>query len=229
MGTDEQAIQATDSNAAPQAKDDTYCIVIGFDFSPYGMVALEGALTLARVAPKVMLHVLGVVDKRRGMGYVHGEVDMHAAELITEDMQEEVKTLLATRQEDGVDFRCHTRFGSSPAKEIIEFAAEVNSDAIVIGTHKRHGLDRLLHRPVAERVVREADCPVLVMRAKIDHSAEQAEFTPEPPCPDCVATREKSEGADQWCDAHRVAGDGPHTYKHRNIGGRRAGWSTYNF
>jgi len=47
----------------------------------------------------------------------------------------------------------------SPAKEIVEYAEE-NCDCIVMGTHGRSGVDRLLIGSVAERVVRSAPVPV---------------------------------------------------------------------
>ena len=47
----------------------------------------------------------------------------------------------------------------SPAKEIVEYAEE-NCDYIVMGTHGRSGVDRLLIGSVAERVVRSAPVPV---------------------------------------------------------------------
>lgn len=50
------------------------------------------------------------------------------------------------------------------AKEICRLAAEGGFDLIVMGTHGRTGLRHLVLGSVAERVVREAHCPVLVVR-----------------------------------------------------------------
>lgn len=50
------------------------------------------------------------------------------------------------------------------AAEIVRFARESRCDLIVIGTHGRTGVRHLVLGSVAERVVREADCPVLVVR-----------------------------------------------------------------
>lgn len=51
----------------------------------------------------------------------------------------------------------------SPAREIAKYAAEKHVDLIVIGTHGRSGLSRLLIGSVAEKVVRMAPCPVLTV------------------------------------------------------------------
>ena len=51
-----------------------------------------------------------------------------------------------------------------PGHEIAEFAEEIDAELIVIPSHGRTGLTRLLLGSVAERVVRLAHCPVLVFR-----------------------------------------------------------------
>jgi nucleotide-binding universal stress UspA family protein len=53
-----------------------------------------------------------------------------------------------------------------PAEEIVNAAARENADVIVLATHGRTGLKRLLLGSVAEKVVRLAGCPVFVMREK---------------------------------------------------------------
>jgi len=58
-----------------------------------------------------------------------------------------------------------TDYGST-ADGIIHCAKEFGADLIVIGTHNRHGLERLLMGSVAEHVVRHADVPVLVVPFK---------------------------------------------------------------
>ncbi len=53
--------------------------------------------------------------------------------------------------------------GNAP-KEILRLAQALKCDLIVMGTHGRTGLDRLLTGSVAEEVLRKAPCPVLVVR-----------------------------------------------------------------
>jgi nucleotide-binding universal stress UspA family protein len=63
---------------------------------------------------------------------------------------------------------CERRLVSgSPAETIVELAAAEEVDLIVMGTHGRTGLRRLLMGSVAEAVIREAPCPVLVYRAPL--------------------------------------------------------------
>lgn len=55
------------------------------------------------------------------------------------------------------------RWGT-PAEAIVDFAAEQTADLVVISTHGRSGLSHVLLGSVAERIVREAPCPVLTIR-----------------------------------------------------------------
>ena len=51
-----------------------------------------------------------------------------------------------------------------PYDEILAAAARIDASLIVLGTHGRTGLDRILFGSTAERVVRSASCPVLTVR-----------------------------------------------------------------
>jgi nucleotide-binding universal stress UspA family protein len=51
-----------------------------------------------------------------------------------------------------------------PAREIVALASEIPCDLIVLGTHGRTGLKRLLMGSVAERVLRLAACPVVTVK-----------------------------------------------------------------
>ena len=50
------------------------------------------------------------------------------------------------------------------AEEIFGMAAKENVDLIIMGTHGRKGIDRILFGSVAEKVVKGAKCPVLTIR-----------------------------------------------------------------
>lgn len=56
-------------------------------------------------------------------------------------------------------------------EEILRVAQETSTDLIVMGTHGRTGLGRLLMGSVAEQVVRKASCPVLTVKAPFPASA----------------------------------------------------------
>jgi nucleotide-binding universal stress UspA family protein len=58
----------------------------------------------------------------------------------------------------------HVLLEGDPAQEIINYAREANIDLIVLGTHGRTGKDRLLMGSVAEKVMRDGPCSVLVVK-----------------------------------------------------------------
>ncbi|MDZ4658893.1 MAG: universal stress protein [Bythopirellula sp.] len=61
------------------------------------------------------------------------------------------------------DVHFQVLFGT-PATEIVKFAEKDHADLIMLPSHGRQGLARLMIGSVAERVVRLAHCPVLVLR-----------------------------------------------------------------
>lgn len=57
------------------------------------------------------------------------------------------------------------RFGQ-PAEEILQYAEEVGADLIAMCTHGRSGLSRWVYGSVADKVLRGAECPVLLVRVR---------------------------------------------------------------
>jgi len=58
----------------------------------------------------------------------------------------------------------HVLLEGDPAMEIVRFAGDAGIDLIVMGTHGRSGLERLLVGSVTEKVMREANCSVLAAK-----------------------------------------------------------------
>ncbi|WP_458204946.1 universal stress protein [Haladaptatus sp. NG-SE-30] len=66
-----------------------------------------------------------------------------------------------------------------PNREIVRFAEQRGFDLIVMGTHGRGGIDRLLLGSVAERVVRASTVPVLTVRVGEDENPPEADASEE--------------------------------------------------
>jgi nucleotide-binding universal stress UspA family protein len=58
----------------------------------------------------------------------------------------------------------HVLLQGDPAGEIVRFGRDTGIDLIVMGTHGRTGMERLLMGSVAEKVLRDASCSVLVVK-----------------------------------------------------------------
>lgn len=82
--------------------------------------------------------------------------------------QEELKNLDALTNEirkEGLPVEALFKEGA-PSVEILRTAKEINADLIVMGTHGRKGFSHVMMGSVAERVAREAPCPVFIVREK---------------------------------------------------------------
>ncbi len=65
----------------------------------------------------------------------------------------------------------HRLLSGDPATEIVRLAADEGVELIILGTHGRTGLKRLLMGSVAEAVVRRATCPVLTIKQPAEAAA----------------------------------------------------------
>lgn len=71
----------------------------------------------------------------------------------------------------------------APSAEIVRVAQEFPCDLVVMGTHGRTGLGRLLMGSVAEQVVRRAPCPVLTVKSPLSQQAAENRIHAEATAP----------------------------------------------
>lgn len=199
--------------------DKPYLIVVGIDYSPASDLALERAFELAAARAPAEVHVVSVVNLYGAEAAGHGSaepVGISSATLAdaTATLERYVKQRRANfaGSLDSVGVRCHLRL-EAPATEVAQTAADLEADLVVVGTHGRRGIARLLLGSVAETVVRLAPCPVLVVRPK---ALPEQPPRIDPPCPECVQTRRASAGAQYWCEQHRERHGQRHTYSQRD-------------
>jgi nucleotide-binding universal stress UspA family protein len=128
------------------------------DFSTMGQAALEMATSLARdrSAKLLIVHVEEPLMTYAGEFYYGIEAPNEAA----------VHKMLAEVQptDPAVGYE-HRLLLGTPAKAIVDLAAKEHVDMIVMPTHGRTGLVRMLMGSVAEEVVRKAKCPVVTVKA----------------------------------------------------------------
>lgn len=128
------------------------------DFSPRSWPALGVARALARVnhADLALMHVAPAEVLTGGTFYAPADLGPERAELAK--LQEQSAGA-------GLEGRVKARFGQGdPVTEILLAADELTCDLIVMGSHGRTGLRRLLMGSVAESVCRRAPCPALIVR-----------------------------------------------------------------
>lgn len=195
-----------------------YRIVVGVDFSETSDLALHQALELASSHAPAELHAVHVAQLLLPvgeLGYVLPSVVGVPAEEIIAKLRAHVdrvtEAFMRQRRANGAQaperIVCHLRL-DAPAVEVAQLAADLEADLVVLGTHGRRGLSRVLLGSVAEVVTRLAPCPVLVVRPKRVVQVPSI----EPACPQCVSTRRETHGKRLWCDQHSERHGQRHTY-----------------
>lgn len=141
-------------------------ILVPTDFSPPSQRALIHALRLGREAGAeiYVLHVAEDLHTPRGCS-AHEYLEMrdHSRRRVKDEMTEFLKAL------PGGDLGATLHLiavEGVPSSEIVREAVEHNVDLIVISTHGHTGFQRFLLGSTADKVVRLAPCPVLVIRKK---------------------------------------------------------------
>jgi nucleotide-binding universal stress UspA family protein len=81
----------------------------------------------------------------------------------TRKLCEYLEDVATTERESGLEVCVRLRIGD-PATEIVTFGREVHVDLIVMATHGRTGLSRILLGSVAEKVAHNSEAPVLLLR-----------------------------------------------------------------
>ena len=141
-------------------------IVVATDFSDNSLPALKTAfsLTLDTKAALHLVHVIEIPATAPAVGPAMAPVQAPIERLRRRALQQ-MEQLIPADWETDIEVETHILAGN-PAKEIAEFASEKNADLIVVGTHGRKGLPRVLLGSTAEALLREAPCQVLVVKPK---------------------------------------------------------------
>lgn len=145
-----------------QPVTDIYRIVVGVDLSPAGDHAVRHAVQLAKQLPAGELHVAHVIlPAAKDIGQISNELRSKIDEV--HEHVTAVCSPVATAGKFRVETVFHVRIGE-PAAAIHQVAVDVDAHLIVVGTHGRTGMEKLLLGSVAEDLVRNALVPVLVAR-----------------------------------------------------------------
>ncbi|KGK41010.1 universal stress protein UspA [Nitrincola sp. A-D6] len=143
-------------------------LLFATDFSEGAEKAVDHARTLA-VLTGARLHLLHIItelsDKRRKrvpadvIDTFIREVTKHAHE----DMQSFCDRHFADTQAQGFELTHQVIVGTG-YEDIIDEASRIQADLIIMGTHGRTGIEKVLVGSTAERVVRNSITPVLTVR-----------------------------------------------------------------
>jgi nucleotide-binding universal stress UspA family protein len=149
---------------------ESYPIVIGIDFSELGFEALRQALELASTIPGAEPHVVHVttglgplVTLELGRGEVREVTAREAEAQLQRFVDDELVNYEGAKEPIFERAVVHLRVGAA-ASEIVKLANDLDAQLIVVGTSGPRGISRLFQGSVAEEILHQAPCPVLVVR-----------------------------------------------------------------
>jgi nucleotide-binding universal stress UspA family protein len=155
------SVMAVRPDGEPKAFTSILCPI---DFNVCSREAMELAAALAAPGGKgiTLLHVIDVPVAYSGepavVDFVR-DLDKHAAALLDKWASE-------LRPRAAVPITTRARIGSPGAQTLAVLDDDPTIDLVVVGSHGRTGISRVLLGSVAEKIVRHAKCPVLVARKR---------------------------------------------------------------
>ena len=139
-------------------------ILVPIDFSEFSKHALRYAISYAKKFQAELVLIYVVEPTVYPADFSFGQVGVPGLEQeLRQKGRVELDRLVGEQIAGEVPARAFVRTGKA-FLEIIKAAAEENADLIIIATHGHTGVEHLLFGSTAEKVIRKAGCPVLVVR-----------------------------------------------------------------
>jgi nucleotide-binding universal stress UspA family protein len=162
------------------------------------------ATGLATAIPGAELHFVHVIVEppTNGLSPLPMEELLHEGRTLLDDVKKRAEARFAGR------VVVHLGVGSAH-KQILQLASDLEADLIVVGSHNKGALARMMLGSVSQAVVNKAQCAVLVARPK-DYHTSVPEI--EPPCPKCVEVQRATGGEKLWCEQHSAKHPRPHLH-----------------
>lgn len=143
--------------------DDMKKILVPVDLSHASTILLQYANTIAEKFGAKLIFLFVVEDLYSYSGL--------PVEIRLDPFDEDYKSYSRRNMENFLEENRHHVTGEyesivlsgHPAKEIVDYADREEIDLIVIGTHGFSGLDRMIFGSVAEKVIKRAPCPIMVV------------------------------------------------------------------
>lgn len=137
-------------------------VPVDFSDSTVDVIGFASKLASEWEAQLCIIHVDEMHASSSALGEDHFVYIPRGCPVADEDRPSRLEQVQPTLTE----IKCeHRELAGEPVEEIVAFAIQEQVDMIVMGSHGRTGLSRLLMGSVAEGVVRHAPCPVLIVKS----------------------------------------------------------------
>lgn len=133
-------------------------LLLATDGSDSAQAAIQEAIAIARVCSS-QLYVISVVE-------VNPEYEALAPQLVEKaevETREHLESIKAAAAKEGIACEVLAHQGEEPYRFIVDEATKRKADVIIMGSHGRTGLKRLMMGSVTARVIGHAPCKVLVV------------------------------------------------------------------
>ncbi|HMU42374.1 MAG TPA: universal stress protein [Ignavibacteriaceae bacterium] len=142
-------------------------ILVPIDFSDYSKSALRYAVSFAKLFNSEMVLIYVVEPIIYPPDFSMGQIAIPSMNTEWDKTaNEQLEKLSKSEIPGNIKVKTLVKTGK-PFVEIIETAADENTDLIIIATHGHSGVEHILFGSTAEKVVRKAPCPVLTLREPI--------------------------------------------------------------
>jgi nucleotide-binding universal stress UspA family protein len=145
----DEKVTKTDQSSNPNL----HPVVVGIDFDAPGLSAVDQAIGMATMG-LMEIHICHAIEPRpeldtseRQMKARHEEVLRFVRAHVPAELEQRVRMHLAV---------------ADPADALAQLAVDVDADLIVVGTHGKKGITRLVKGSVGHDLLQKAPCPVLV-------------------------------------------------------------------
>jgi len=133
-------------------------LLVATDGSEFSKAAVQEAIKIA-ISCSSILYVVLVIE-------VNAEIDLwdaQAADKLEKEMRRYLEGIQAKAAREGVTCEVILHLGDEPYKDIVAEAKKRKVSTIIMGSHGRTGLTRLMMGSVVSRVIGHAPCKVLVV------------------------------------------------------------------
>jgi hypothetical protein len=142
----------------PISKKQTF--LVATDGSEYSKIAIREAINLAKICSSKLIAVSVIKTNL--------EFESVLPQLVEKEEQVALRHLASVRNQaerQGVDCETFVSLSEEPYQDIIDHAVNKKADMIIMGTHGKTGLKRLMMGSVTERVIGHSKVAVLVVKA----------------------------------------------------------------